>query len=271
MNYDLNRLHRTLIEILDFVVEICEQNDLQYCLLYGTALGAYRHKGFIPWDDDLDIGMPRADYEKFIQIMKCRPSTNFDLQNEWNEEKWFLTFSKIRKNGTCFIESIVDGLYKNNGIYIDIFPLDFVNKNNANIAIKRKYINYLKHTLKIQACPKLFLEKEGRLKYTVDRFLSFPSYFLNDKVLVRYVNNLMISKNKKNNDYCFVAQYDESSDAAIMEKEIYFPLRKCSFEGKEYYVPGNIEEYLRRQYGNDFMELPPIEKRMTHKPIKVEF
>ena len=66
MNFDIEKLHVTLIEILDYVVSLCEKHNIQYCLIYGSALGAYRHKGFIPWDDDMDIAMPRDDYEKFI-------------------------------------------------------------------------------------------------------------------------------------------------------------------------------------------------------------
>ena len=80
----------------------------------------------------------------------------------------------------------------------------------------------------------------------------------------------MISKKEKSDQF-YVAQYDQSSYSSIMKKNIYFPFQKCEFEGKKYFVPGDIEEYLRGQYGSDFMTLPPIEKRMTHEPIKVQF
>lgn len=271
MKYDIDKLHNSLVEILDYVVDICEKNDFSYCLLYGTALGAYRHKGFIPWDDDLDIGMPREDYTKLIKYLRDNPSPEFSLQNEDNEKNWFLTFSKVRKNNTVFIENMSDGLYSNNGLYIDIFPLDFLkSKDSISTTIKRGYINYLKHVLKINACPKLFLKKEGHIKYLFDRLFSFPSLFIDNKTLIKKVNSLMISKNVKSNQI-FVAQYDQSSSSAIMEKKIYFPFRQCEFEGKKYFVPGDIEEYLRREYGSDFMTLPPIEKRMTHEPIKVQF
>ena len=70
MDKNLDQLHKTVVEILDFVVSVCEENNLEYCLAYGSALGAYRHKGFIPWDDDMDIGMPRNDDEKFLRIMR---------------------------------------------------------------------------------------------------------------------------------------------------------------------------------------------------------
>lgn len=269
MSNELDKLHETLVEILDYVVDICEKNGFQYCLLYGTALGAHRHRGFIPWDDDLDIGMPRKDYEKFIDYMKKNPSKLFSLQDESNEINWFLTFCKVRKNNTVFIETMSDGLYSNNGLYIDVFPLDYIDKNSGVFSWKRKYINYFKHVLKIQACPKLFLEKEGRIKYIIDRILSFPAYLFSNKKLINYVNHLMISKMDES-EMSFVVQYDESSQAAVMEKEIYLPFKKCEFEGKYYNVPNNIQEYLKRQYGDNYMQLPPVEQRMTHKPIKIQ-
>lgn len=151
MNFDIEKLHVTLIEILDYVVSLCEKHNIQYCLIYGSALGAYRHKGFIPWDDDMDIAMPRDDYEKFISIMKCQTDAQFSIQSEETEDSYFLTFAKVRKRGTIFVESIAEKKYKNNGIYIDIFPLDLVkNSEGVSYKLKRKIINYLKHVLKLK-------------------------------------------------------------------------------------------------------------------------
>lgn len=269
MDYSIDELHKTLVEILDFVVDICETNNFSYCLLYGTALGAFRHNGFIPWDDDLDIGMPREDYEKLKQYFINNRSDKYILQNNSNEKKWFLTFSKVRKNNTIFIESMSDKLYGNNGVYIDVFPLDYVDKKDRVFNIKRKKINHLKHVLKIKSCPSLYLKKRGYLKYIVDKILCFPFILFKNDILLTMLDKQMISKLKLE-DSTYIAQYDESSEASVMEKDIYFPFSKCVFEGKEYNVPNKIEEYLRRQYGDGFMELPPLENRITHEPIKVK-
>ena len=86
MKTDLERLHSTLIEILDFVYGVCEEHGLTCMLVYGTALGAHRHDGFIPWDDDVDVAMPRDDYNKFLQIMAEKQDERFELQNEDNED-----------------------------------------------------------------------------------------------------------------------------------------------------------------------------------------
>ena len=117
-------LKKTLLAMYVDIARLCEAHHLTVMLCGGSCLGAIRHKGFIPWDDDLDIGMPREDYEKFIEYTKKNPSNLFSLQDESNEKNWFLTFCKVRKNDTLFIESMSDGLYSNNGLFIDIFPLE---------------------------------------------------------------------------------------------------------------------------------------------------
>lgn len=270
MDDTLKKLHTTLIEILDYVVSICEKNDLQYCLVYGSALGAYRHHGFIPWDDDMDIAMPRDDYEKFIDIMEKQKNTGYSIQNEKNEDNYFLSFAKVRKNGTIFVESIAEERYHNNGIYIDVFPLDFLDKYEKKEKWNRKKINYIKHVLKIQACPQLYRQKEGKVKFIIDCMFSFPAWFISNKKLLCILNKCMITSTKLEQAR-YIAQYDESSEASVMEKNIYFPLEECEFNGKQYKIPGNICEYLKRQYGDDYMKLPPVEKRATHNPIKLKF
>ena len=124
----LEKTHNLLKEILDFVCDLCDKNGFTYFLTSGTALGARRHKGFIPWDDDVDISMPRNDFEKLLQYMQehkkeCEP---YHLQYVHNEKNYFLLFAKVRKSGTLFREAIVDGLYEDNGFFIDIFPMEYV-------------------------------------------------------------------------------------------------------------------------------------------------
>lgn len=104
LNGCLTQLHKTLVEILDYVVKICEENGLQYFVAYGSALGAYRHEGFIPWDDDIDIVLPRKDYEKLAKILKESNNEKYFYQDETNEKNYFLLFAKVRKNGTKFVE-----------------------------------------------------------------------------------------------------------------------------------------------------------------------
>jgi len=127
---ELKKIQNTLLEILIEVDRICRKNDIKYFLFAGTLLGAVRHKGFIPWDDDIDIAMPREDYEKFLQIVQKEPYSNYFLQNVITEIEAPFLFSKFRKDDTLLLEKAVMNKNIHHGIFIDIFPLDKVWSEN---------------------------------------------------------------------------------------------------------------------------------------------
>lgn len=271
MKEDLKRgLQKTLVEILDYFVSVCDEYKLQYFLVYGTALGAYRHQGFIPWDDDLDVAMPREDYKKLIEILKNSSNENFRLQFHENEPNWYLTFSKIRKNNTVFIESIADNIFKNNGIYIDVFPLDYVNDSRKiSYRIKVGIINYLRHGLKFLSCTNLYRSKESNVRFVLDSIISFPLKLFSKCRILNLLERICIGKHNKETAK-YISEYDDPN-AISVPIEYYFPPRLHEFEGKSYYVPGKIENYLEYVYGPTYMQLPPIEDRQTHQPIEIQF
>jgi lipopolysaccharide cholinephosphotransferase len=263
-------LHKTLVEILDFVVSICEEHNFTYFLAYGTALGAYRHSGFIPWDDDLDIMMPRKDYNAFIRIMHSIHSDRYTIQDETTEKNYFLTFAKIRKKGTVFIENITDGLYSDNGIYIDVFPLDNVSSQNKIFReFDNLYISYWRHVLKHNACEKLYRQKQSKIFFLLDSILCLPGIGKKNRKILADLNKHISRFESQDSEY--VAQYDQCLEKAIMPRNVCFPPSVIEFEGKKYSAPHDIKEYLRIQYGDDYMTLPPVSKRQTHEPIKLEF
>ena len=123
----LNKLHSIQVEILDEIIRICDSNNLDYYLIGGTLLGAIRHKGFIPWDDDLDIAMPRDAYDKFISLCYSELSDDYILDSFKNNSGYWLPFIKIRKKNTIYEEKAISA--KRNipkGVWVDIFPLDNV-------------------------------------------------------------------------------------------------------------------------------------------------
>jgi len=265
MSFDLKRLHDVEIEILDFFVDYCEKNNLQYFLVYGTALGAYRHGGFIPWDDDLDVAMPREDYDKLLNSFNDdNASSKYSLENETTDPNWFLCFSKIRKKGTIFIESYTQNIYKSNGIYIDVFPLNYLSSPKKSFVKQR----YYRHCLKFFSAKPLY-KRRGSVRYLLEHIICAPAYILGKKRLLKAFNKSCIGKCDKA-DAKYLIEYDD--DRIIQAGyDIYFPPRKISFEGKEYYCPNNIVEYLKNVYGETYMELPPERERTTHEPVKIEF
>ena len=125
-----NRIWNVEIEILDVFDKVCRDNNLKYSLAYGTLLGAVRHQGFIPWDDDIDVMMPRKDYDRLLEIWNSQVTNEYIIQNYKTDFDYTNNFSKIRKNHTTFLQSEDEKNKKyHKGLFIDVFPIDRVATN----------------------------------------------------------------------------------------------------------------------------------------------
>ncbi len=132
----LEKLHDVEIEILDEFVRVCKKNNLKYFLVGGTLLGAVRHEGFIPWDDDIDIGMPREDYEKFLKVMEEKNSEKYTVFDSRYDENYFFQFGRLSLNGTYWSEYWDNQVPFKLGIHIDLFILDKVPENKFKRFLK---------------------------------------------------------------------------------------------------------------------------------------
>ena len=129
----LQKLKEEQLKILDYIVKICEENSLEYFLIGGTLLGAVRHRGYIPWDDDLDLAMPRKDYEKFIKIFLNQDNGKYILDTNNHSKYYWLPFLKVRNKNTIYQENLQKNYKGNLGIWVDIFPLDNGNKEISKL------------------------------------------------------------------------------------------------------------------------------------------
>lgn len=162
--------------------------------------------------------------------------------------------------------------YKNNGIYIDIFPLDYVkNKDSIVFKIKYKIIRFLMHILRFRNCKIYYKEIESRYKYIIDYIISLPFIIFSNKLILKILKLIMTSNGNEKNAKYYAMFEGTSKKGYILKKDIYIPCKKLKFENNEYNVPGKIEEYLRMNYGEDYMKLPPEDKRHTHEPLQVKF
>lgn len=258
----LRRLQLTQLDILDEIVRICERHDIRYYLVGGTLLGAVRHKGFIPWDDDLDIAMPREDYIKFCELCKTELDSGYFLHNIDSDEQYWLIFGKIRKKGTKIGEEGLKQLNTHKGIYVDIFPFD-------DAPEEKRYIR----TMIIKTLTNAICFQRGVvMPYTKkQRFIGAVLRVFSVRFLTKVQMKLM--QHNANKGYSYYINYGSGYDPVkqTIPKDKYEPYKLAEFEGKQYRIPNDADYVLKRIY-NDYMQLPPVEKRvLRHKPDYIDF
>ncbi len=253
-------LQKLGLDLFKAVIEVCEKLQLKYYLLGGTLLGAVRHKGFIPWDDDIDVGMPRKDYEIFIQKAQGLLPEHYFVQNCYTEGKFSMAFCKIRNSNTTFIETSVKDFKINHGIFIDIFPLDYYPQDR-----KKKKQFYKKKLWWDRIIRKKFTWKytiKAKIKNMLLRLLTFPiapnkAAKKLDKLFKEVSSSDMIA------NYC-----GAWGEKEIVPKDWYGEGVQLEFEGLKVNAPAQYDKWLTQVYG-DYMQLPPEEKRVSHHYTEV--
>ena len=255
MNEQMQKVKKVEVDILKEFVRVCKEMDLTYYALYGTVLGAVRHKGFIPWDDDIDVGMPREDYEKFLKHGQKFLRENYFLQSYKSEEGFLNPFAKVRRSDTTFIETASKDQDINQGIYIDIFPIDGY-PEGAWDQFKFKwdrivYDNYIYNQGDVS-------KESGKNKFICQINRIFVK--LTPREAVKRKDCLAKRKQIKDSKRigCLV---QDNPDKEVVEKECFGKGCMLPFEDMEICVPENWDLYLEHTYG-DYMQFPPEEERV---------
>lgn len=243
-------------QILKEVDRICKENNITYYLAEGTLLGAIRHHGFIPWDDDLDISMPREDYEKFLKVAPKEINKMYEVQHSTTIKDYWSPFIKVRYlDNSLYSQSHIAHLTNNNGPYIDIFPIDIVPEK---ISFKQKIQAVERKYLRGMISYKLGLKKPTTKKAKI---IKFTSKFVSIKRIHILLNKTLTRYNSADNKYmvnlCSYHYYRNQ----IVPKEWYGKPRYIKFEKGKFPIPSETKKILNQVYG-DYMELPPIEKRV---------
>ena len=259
----MERLHAVHLEIMDEIHRICVKNDIKYFLDSGSALGAVRHSGFIPWDDDIDVGMLREEYEKFLSCCQKELSSQFVLQTVETDPAFYKYSAKIRKLKTYFPEEVSGGL-KYRGIFIDIFPFDYVS-DDRRIAIKEIHKGrFLFKTITNHKGGALSPQLSHRIFHYIQQIV--PLSYLERKYREHCLkHNSKPTKTLTSYSYKMLLTKD-----LVFDKSMLTPVKLMKFEDREYFVMENYDSYLKTMFG-DYMKLPPEKDRVVHFSGDIKF
>ena len=261
----MNALQEKQLNILKYFIKVCEKHNLQYFLVGGSTLGAIRHKGFIPWDDDIDVGMPRKDYDKFVELQSEFEGTPYFIQTFKTDPCYIYNYGKLRDSSTTFIENTFKQHRINHGVWIDIFPIDGfskVVKPREKFAKKvahiwwQVYLSYLP-ALRRKVHARTFF-KDILLNIVAGLFYIFDIAHYRNKHVERYVRKIPLEESVMAGNYFGFNMKREAMDTNLFKEFV-----KVPFEDTEAYVLKDYDTYLRNLYG-DYMKFPPKEKQVGH-------
>ncbi len=277
MEYDaqtLSRLWQVETEILGRFIEVCKAHGITYFAVFGTAIGAERHGGFIPWDDDLDIGMMRSEYERFLQVVD-EMGPQYELVSPLTDPDYACSVIHIQKKGTLFLSEDDVNCKTKKGINMDIFVYDSVS-DDAKESRRQYRKSYLFGRL-------LFLTGRGKpclpfggLKAVACRMIFFLTrvflrlLHITGPTLYRRLEAVAKLYNDRPDTEYVTSFCSPWAEKERIRRTDLFPTHEIPFEHLMLSVPYRDEQILNDQYG-DFRQLPPVEQRVTHRPAVIAF
>lgn len=250
-------LQRAELSLFSELLHICTELKLKYYLVCGSALGAAKYKGFIPWDDDLDVGLPRPDYERFIRLAPQLLPEHVFLQNYHSDPAFPQIFSKLRDSRTTFVEKTASELPINHGVYIDIFPLDGYPEAAAEIR-RFELLKKMWH-LQAQCAFKSKCSMKAQIFFSAERMLGYARR--TDRTMAK-MDALFKSYSPESSEiWCNHGNWQGKLE--YHPKSVYGEGYMTSFEGLEVCIPAQYDTYLTQKYGDWRADLPE-EERVGH-------
>lgn len=265
----LRKVQLTLLEIAKEIKRVCEENDIRYFISDGTFLGAVRHQGFIPWDDDMDMGMLRADYEKFCRIAPSALKPEYCLETWYSDSGYGLPFAKVMKRGTVYLESKKNTHMREKGFYVDIFPFDHAPAEpQAQQALVRSLMPIARMML-MKCGYQPWMEQDRivwkkRIGYL---YYQLKALFVSHEELAKTYDALAVSFGESG----VLLEQSGRPRPTFFRQAWCEELGAYSFEGVTFPGPKDFDAYLTAHYG-DYMTLPPEGSRENrHQIVEIDF
>ena len=250
------------VYILKEINRICTKYNIKYMAGYGTLIGAVRHQGFIPWDDDMDLCMLREDFQRFKTACLKEFGNEFFYQSNDTDPEYFLLYDKIRLNGTMFRETHVAKYNINHGVYIDIFPIDYLPRKKMQWFLQ--YYGFHFFRTGVMAKYMMLDARKGKKRalFTILRLLYAPFSL---QFLYNKAQHFAMKYDGKKSPYAsnFYTPFRKKD---IFKTSLYTNTRNVDFEDTQISIPDDYHTMLSKLYG-DYMKLPPVEKQNTRHEL----
>lgn len=259
---DIKERQSIALGVLLYFKEFCEKNHIRFFLAYGTLLGAVRHKGFIPWDDDVDVMMLRSDYQLFINKWSNDEHPYYHFMSMDTDKDYFAPLAKMYDDRTLLIQNYGQIEKKKYGIYIDVYVIDKLpdDMREAKLFYNRCQKVRLQWGMAIRrysAPSSSLFNKIGRIPY-----MTFCKCIGSKRLMQKY-NDLAQKYNEKKTGYSGIVIYGEGIEKEFFPDDMFSNPSIVNFEGVDFYAPSKINDYLSQMYG-DYMTLPPVAERKIH-------
>lgn len=250
-------LKETIYRILCDFARYCDENGLYYTLCGGTLLGAVRHKDFIPWDDDIDVSMPRYDYMRLLELVRTKPIGNHYRVIAYEDQTAEFPFAKVIDLNTKVVERCMTG---DENLWIDIFPVDGLNGDYKEDAKQLQKAHRYKMAYGRAAA--VFGEGTTKLRAILKTPALIYHKIIGRKAYARKIHEICVQYDFDHSDFVAAAAWSYGPHERVPKKE-FLAKEKMLFRRDEFWVMGSWKYYLEHMYG-DYMKLPPENKRINH-------
>jgi len=264
---ELKEIQKIETDILKYIDEVCKKNKIDYTVVGGTAIGTIRHDGFIPWDDDIDIGLTPKNYYKLLKILKKEKNDKYVLLDSTTETTYTYPFPKLVDSRTSLVENNQVPI-DNYGIYVDIFMYFGMPKNK----IKRLlyFYNLKKYQLYFSYLSQRKVPNAKGIKLIYKNLIKLIAKLIGKEKLIKRFEKLCNKYPIENSEYCISNWPCASRKNQILNSSVFSKTVRHKFENIEVNIMANYDDYLTNAYG-DYMKLPPVEKRCAPHPSDVHW